>query len=156
MRKGRPLFLPYIPLDPIVQDDDLEDMYRSYEKCREVILWCIQPSNQPRSQLGAKRPVSETIEDQPKSKRGSCSQTLSIVEDIVIQLRDKHGKKYTTEQLNCWAHMYNKGKHANLESPPNLPFFLDPGNMFPRVMLHQVTLAIIVLHHQAQCLLERE
>ena len=39
------------------------------------------------------------------------------------QLKDKHGSKYSIEQLNAWAHMISIGKHCCFEDPPNLPYF---------------------------------
>ena len=40
------------------------------------------------------------------------------------QLKDKHGSKYSIEQLNAWAHMISVGKHCSFEDPPNLPYFV--------------------------------
>ena len=40
------------------------------------------------------------------------------------ELKDKHGSKYSTEQLNAWAHMISVGKHCSFEDPPNLPYFV--------------------------------
>ena len=106
----------------LVQDEDLVEMYTCYDgkKYREIMLWCIQPSSGENTR---KRPISESHITPLKPKRASCSQTIDIVEDIVTKLKEKHGQKFTTEQLSCWAHMYNMGKHGNLETPPNLPFF---------------------------------
>ena len=113
----------------IVQDEDLIEMYNSYKWCQEIMLWCIQPSrDQNKSQLGAnprKTRSSDSHGGNSNAKRGSCSQSLSIVEDIVKQLKEKHGQRYTVEQLSCWAHMYNMGRHGTLDTPPNVPFSLE-------------------------------
>ena len=57
------------------------------------------------------------------SKRETCAQKLEEVEAVVKQLREKHGTAYSTEKLNCWAHMIHLGKHSCLDEPPDLPFF---------------------------------
>ncbi len=61
---------------------------------------------------------------QTSSKRQSKSgEKLARVQEIVKQLKDKHGSKYTIEKLNCWAHMVDMGKHDSMDQPPSLPFF---------------------------------
>ena len=109
----------------VVQDDDLKQMYRSYSKRSEILLWCIRPSTGTQTQR--KRGRSESSDEaRPASServKRSCSQKIKDVEDIIQQLREKHGQRYSTEQLSCWAHLYNMEKHRSLEDPPNLPFF---------------------------------
>lgn len=61
----------------------------------------------------------------PRSKRkDSIAEKLAEVELTVKELKDKHGSKYSTEQLNAWAHMISVGKHCSFEDPPNLPYFV--------------------------------
>lgn len=48
---------------------------------------------------------------------------LTEVEEIVKSLKEKHGTKYSTEQLNIWAHVLHLEKHDSREVPPNVPYF---------------------------------
>ena len=56
--------------------------------------------------------------------KGHYCRKLSEVKLAVKQLKDKHGSKYSIEQLNAWAHMISVGKHCSFEDPPNLPYFV--------------------------------
>lgn len=48
---------------------------------------------------------------------------MAQVEEIEDTLREKHGDKYSPEQLRSWAHMYIMKKHDSLEAPPDKPFW---------------------------------
>ncbi len=114
----------------MVQDGDLHEMYKSYNKRREILLWCVRPS----ARCGTNHPGSDSrkrngsagpseASQPPKVRRTTCSQKIKDVEGIMEQLKEKHGQRYITEQLSCWAHLYHMEKHGSLEVPPNLPFF---------------------------------
>lgn len=46
------------------------------------------------------------------------------MEEIVATLRKIHQNgRYSTEQLNAWAHMIELKKHDSYDSPPDLPYF---------------------------------
>ena len=38
-------------------------------------------------------------------------------------LKNIHENKYSTVQLNAWAHMIQLKKHSSHDSPPELPYF---------------------------------
>ncbi len=107
----------------LLDDGDLQDMYENF-KSRTVLFWCIDPqsvvTNHPQ---GTKRPLVEPGDKPPKSKRDVSSQKISDVEAIVKQLEDKHGSKYTIEQMNAWAHMLQMKKHSSYDVPPDMPYF---------------------------------
>ncbi len=114
----------------LVQDEDLQEMYAMYQKRREIMLWCIRPfggSGTRRSGSDSKKRSNSEgpgeASQPPKTKRTTCSQKTKDVEDIIGQLREKHGQAYSTEQLSCWAHLYHMEKHGSLDTPPSLPFF---------------------------------
>ena len=142
----------------IVQDEDVQEMYKSYCKCQEILFWCIQPSTaHAASSVGSesrKRKNSENsrkVSQSPKAKRITCAQKVREVEDIIKQLREKHGQTYTTEQLSCWAHMYNMEKHTSLETPPKLPFFTGAKQRMQETKRHlhlwqQIILDVILSH----------
>ncbi len=109
----------------LTRECDLEDMYKSLKSKAEVTIWCFRPGS-PSDKQSRKRASSESTDPQQtpaKTRRESCAKSISEVEDFIGKLREKHDKKYTTEQLSCWAHMLQMGKHASLDDPPNMPFF---------------------------------
>ena len=99
-------------------------MYRSYKKCSVILLWCIHPHNGADTERKQGRGEST---DASRLVKPTCACCLKIkdVEDLLTQLREKLGQKYTTEQLICWANMFHMEKHKSLDFPPNLPFFLS-------------------------------
>jgi hypothetical protein len=67
---------------------------------------------------------SQVRGSEPLQKRGACAQKLTEVEEIVSQLKAKHGSAYTVEKLNAWAHMIHiMGKQTSHDLPPDLPYF---------------------------------
>jgi hypothetical protein len=71
-----------------------------------------------------KRPATSTSSKHtPAAKRATCESTINAVQQLVEELKEKHGSKYTVECLNAWAHMINMGKHSSKDDPPDLPFF---------------------------------
>ena len=84
--------------------------------------------DQPSQSQSKKRAASEGARNAPKEKKSKPASahyaaTLAEVEEVIKQLREKHGTLYSVEQLNCWAHMYQTQKHGSLDIPPNLPYF---------------------------------
>ena len=115
----------------LVSNDDLKEMYQCYKNRRDILLWCHGQSDiKSTSPLQPRKRGSNdasTSEGKPPSKRTSssiaCAEKIKDVEDIVKQLEEKHGPKYSVEQFNAWAHMINLKKHTSFDSPPNLPYF---------------------------------
>jgi len=106
-------------------DKDLNDMYCIYKKRRDVTLWCFRPTvggpeASSSNQKSRKHSLSKALQPRPKSQ---CAQKIKDVEDLIRQLKERHGKVFTTEQLSCWAHIYHMDKHGSLETPPDTPFF---------------------------------
>lgn len=106
-------------------------MYNEYRsKLCEIRVWCLCLTNEnsvSSSERGQGRKQNfegeETELLAPSAKHGTCQQRIQQVEDIVEKLREKHGKKFSVEKLNTWAHMINMGKHNSYDTPPNLPYF---------------------------------
>ena len=61
-----------------------------------------------------------------KSRYSSHSEKMIEVETISDQLRAKHDKVYSHDQINAWAHMIQMGKWDNYDSAPPKPFFKTP------------------------------
>lgn len=111
----------------MVRDKDLDDMYTTHKKRRDITLWCFRPTTGNAeaacSQQSRKRSHSRGLEDTATKPKSKCAQKIQDVEDLIRQLKEKHGKAYRTEQLSCWAHMYHMEKHESLDDPPNIPLF---------------------------------
>ena len=72
---------------------------------------------------GRKRATpSEAAAPTPKAK-STCVRKVSEVEEIIKDLREKHGTNFNIEQFSMWAHVIHIGKHFLREAPPDLPFF---------------------------------
>ena len=77
-----------------------------------------------------KSSTSHSPERRPKSKK-SCTtlkydcfvKKLAKVDEVFKELDEKHHGKFSTEQLNAWAHLVQSGKYASLAVPPDMPFF---------------------------------
>ena len=110
----------------LLKDSDLVAMYEEYEGRRGVngvLLWFYAADDEtvaPR--IPRKRSKSpDKNDDAPPSK---CGKNLKQIEEIVDKLKQKHAKRYTIEQYNCWAHTLDMGKHDSCDQPPDLPFFV--------------------------------
>ena len=107
-------------LNSITAEQDLLEMYSVYKNKHNILLWCYVGAEDPKR----KRPATTTSSKHaPTAKRSSCESTINAVQQIVEELKEKHGCKYTVERLNAWAHMINMGKHSSKDDPPDLPFF---------------------------------
>ena len=91
------------------------------EKYFDILLWCHTVSDDSKCSQSRKR--SSFADGEPVSKRAACAQKLTEVEEIVTDLKAKHGSAYPVEKLNAWAHMIHMGKHSSHELPPDLPYF---------------------------------
>ncbi len=111
----------------IVSDEDLGDMYKAYHGKKEIMLWVFTQCNAA-SGTGQKRPRPGDSGEQkdpkvPRTNFDAHSKKLADVEEIVDELREKHGSDYTQEQYNVWAHMIQMRKHQSRECAPDKPFF---------------------------------
>lgn len=102
-------------------------MYAAHRKSREVMLYAY--NNVPgggesgeSSVTRGKRPKLKPLKETPPPKRGSTS-TITQVEAIIADLKEKHGSKYDAAKYACWAHCIQNGKHSSVDEPPDLPFF---------------------------------
>ena len=77
--------------------------------------------------------------DVPQCKRhASLLNMMSDADDIVTKLKEKHGEKYTSVQLNYWAHMIHTHKHDSMEELPNKSFLERKSLVMPMpVQCHQ-------------------
>ena len=111
-------------LNSIITEQDLVEVYAVYKNKRNVLLWCYVGTDSAEDPKQYKRPATSTASKHtPAAKRTTCQSTINAVQQLVEELKEKHGSKYTVERLNAWAHMINMGKHSSKDDPPDLPFF---------------------------------
>ena len=111
-------------LKSITTEQDLVEMYSEYKNKHDILLWCYVGCEDPKQH---KRPATSTSSKQaPAPKRNTCESTIITAQQLVEELKEKHGSKYTVERLNAWAHMINMGKHSSLDDPPDY-LFLENG-----------------------------
>ena len=111
-------------LHELCTDEDLCEMYAIHKRKREVLLWCYGDVCE-QSSISIPRKRAQTADATPaqSAKRQAIAKNINEVEDIIKQLKEKHGDAYSVEKLNCWAHMLNVGKHHSYDEPPDYPFF---------------------------------
>ena len=97
-------------------NDDITCMYECFAgiRTKEIVLWC-------RVERLKLSPSQSTSQSQPK--KDIIAMKISKVEELIEQLRHRHGSRYSVEQYNAWAHLLNVEKHKSLEDPPDLPYF---------------------------------
>ena len=104
-------------------DNDVKDMYHEYSGKQEILLWCHGKGKTSKRSS----PDSETGTKGSKAPRTSnyeihC-QKLEEVQEIKDDLKERHGGKYTPEQLSAWAHLLQMGRHDSRDTPPDLPYW---------------------------------
>ena len=105
----------------IHDDADIEEMYNGFPRRRDFLFWCYTVA--VAKDAGRKRPAPvETGLLAPKPK-SSCQKKIVEVEEIIADLKDRHGGKFSTEQFTMWAHVIHIGKHSSYDIPPDQPFF---------------------------------
>ncbi len=104
----------------LTDNDDIEEMYDCFKGRNEIVMWCLPATNAGTS--SKKRTFSTSGNDKdtdgvPPPKKSSIAQKITEVEGIVKTLQEKHGKKYSVEQLNAWAHLIHVEKRSSQDPP---------------------------------------
>ncbi|XP_065914252.1 uncharacterized protein [Dysidea avara] len=102
--------------------EDLQDMYEAYSTKKEI-LWCFLPG---KGGAVSKKRSNDTA-GHADEKRTKCTTEIEgkidEAKEILLKLKDKHGKKYTAEQYHAWAQLIQIGKQSSYDEPPDYPFF---------------------------------
>lgn len=91
----------------LITDDDIEEMYKKHG----ILLWAYSFMN---SSTKTKK-MDSTFAEHMKS--------LLDADEKYDELCEKHGNKYTLEQLRMWAQLIRYGKHDSTDEPPDKPFW---------------------------------
>ena len=110
-------------------------MYSVHKKHRVITLWCFRltvEGAEPSS--SRKRSLSDGQEGKAPRHKSHCAQKIKDVEDLINQLKERHGKPFTTELLGC---LYHIEKHNSLDTPPDILFFTGSVNKRQQTMTNQ-------------------
>lgn len=94
----------------LITDDDVEEMYKKHLGKRSIQLWaysCVQ-SNKTKSAKRVDSTYAESLDD---------------ANEKFDELCEKHGDKYTPEQLKMWAQYIRLGKHDSTDEAPDNPYW---------------------------------
>ena len=141
----------------IFTEEDVASMKEKHKKRKELRLWCYDDSVSDQSAQSKKVAKSSTChspEHGPESKKPRTTKydcfvkKLAKVDEVFKELDEKHHGKFSTEQLNAWAHLVQSGKYASVDVPPDMPFL--GARRKQRVQIPQLLLKVLMsslLHH---------
>lgn len=110
-------------------DSDLTDLYQLYKGKKEIMLWCHSSACSERSRSRSPHDSGSSTKAKSSSKVAqSLISKRDQVDAIVQMLRDKHQGRFTSPQLNTWAHCIHMKTHASYDEPPDKPFFKARGS----------------------------
>jgi len=69
----------------------------------------------------------ETAKPCKKRKLSKYEQKLERVDELVDELKSKHGTTYTNIKYRVWAETIDAGHHSSVDSPPRGTFFKSQG-----------------------------
>ena len=112
-------------------DDDIQEMYDLHPRKKSILLWCFKKTSSD-SSASRKRPRSSSSSQASNAQKISRSSTnyeshqrdkVAETNETLAKLEEKHGDKYSSEQLRTWANLIQLKKHSSLDAPPDYPFF---------------------------------
>ena len=107
----------------IEDDQDVDAMYKEVNCGGEITIWCEgrsheQQSSEAPSKNSRKRKAAES-DDMPPTKRADK------IDQLALELHEKHGEIYTMPHLRIWARMILNKQHKSLDVAPPFPLFKD-------------------------------
>ena len=109
--------------------EDAQDALGSAKHGGKLTLWCTGVG--PKSQApGQKRPWTgpgacseESMAIKKKKKQSFTEEREERMTEIIANLRERHGSKYSTLQYRLWAEMFINDTHKTLDTAPPYPLF---------------------------------
>ena len=68
-------------------------------------MWCLPASDSSVKKIYSNEKENKGNLGPPPQKKSAVAQKINEVEDIIEELKEKHGIKYSIEQLSAWAHV---------------------------------------------------
>lgn len=103
--------------------EDLDSMYESLKGKSSVLIWCdgkaaaVSTVSSEASTSSRKRRSTSPARNHPSKRQAMEEQ----VDEIVTELKEKHGNAYSLPQLRLWARMIAGGNHDSTDAPPQIP-----------------------------------
>ena len=100
-------------------------MYAAHKKSRQVMLYAYVNvpgggGESSASVIRGKSPKEKPPKEAPPPKRSS---TITQVETIVANLKEKYRSTFDAAKYACWAHCIQNRKHSSTDESPDHPFF---------------------------------
>ena len=106
----------------IINNEDLEDMYKIHEGKSEILMWCYEQTESDSSK--SSKSVGPPAKVQKITNHSKHQEQMDEVDFIFQELQEKQTDSlYSPEQLRTWAHLIYLKKHKSYEVPPDKPFF---------------------------------
>ncbi len=108
---------------------DLHDAVRQLKSTNKLTLWCTgkHKDKRTRSEKSTTESDSELDhepETNPKRKKQARMEEFEVRRnELVEELRDKHGSTYSMVQYRLWAEMLIAKTHDSIDEAPNAPMF---------------------------------
>ena len=88
-----------------------------------MTIWC-EGKNKKRMHRVSDSLGSDNESNSTKKKKGPCSDDrISRVDDVVDNLREKHGHAFSSLQYRVWAETIMEGRHVSMDNPPRGSYF---------------------------------
>ena len=107
------------------------EMYDLHPRKMSILLWCFKKTSSDGS-ASRKRPRSGSSSQASNAQKISRSSTnyeshqrdkVAETNETLAKLEEKHGDKYSSEQLHTWANLIQLKRHSSLDTPPDYSFF---------------------------------
>ena len=114
----------------------MDTMYVRYPK-GEITLWCDGRSEEGTNDTSSRKKHKKDGETSTKRQEKEDE-----VDDIFMQLKEKHGTKFDTPRLRLWARTICGNLHDDLDQPPDLPAFRSNSEtVTPKKRQHELALS---------------
>lgn len=105
--------------------EDIAEVWGQIRCGKEVTLWCDGMISKKKKRACP----SEEDEDEPKKKKSKASIAREDkVDQVVADLKKKHGNLYTPMQFRIWAEMIVGEVHTSHDVPPSTTMFTRAGS----------------------------
>ena len=107
----------------MTSNKDLQEMYERYQKRRDIMLWMKQSRKRPHSESDNPSSGVPLSRKCGRSNYDGQLNRMAQVDEILDEIKKKHGDTYSQEQCRVWALLIQMGKHESYESAPDKLFF---------------------------------
>ncbi|XP_064390049.1 uncharacterized protein LOC135337959 [Halichondria panicea] len=109
----------------IRSSEDVQEVWSELKTSSKLILWCDGLKDKPQ-----KRELNCESDDELRTTKKRKTKSLEKedrVQEIVDNLKENHGSKFTIMQLRIWAEMIVGNMHTSTDDPPSTSMFVRAG-----------------------------